>query len=118
MAVGPSPDHPNDDDICIICLNELEHPKVCSNCFWPVCSSECGRSNRHKMECATLAACARESEDDLLPLRHLLVMRCLQMKHKDQYSWEKLLDMEVGGLDFQLALLIVIYSTGIREVVN
>ncbi|XP_059095829.1 uncharacterized protein LOC131890495 isoform X2 [Tigriopus californicus] len=94
LAQGPSPDHPNDDDICIICLSELEHPKVCSNCFWPVCSSECGRSSRHKMECATLAACARESEEDLLPLRHLLVMRCLQMKHRDQYSWEKLLDME------------------------
>eukprot|EP00095_Tigriopus_kingsejongensis_P012348 maker-scaffold198_size266703-snap-gene-0.25 protein:Tk12348 transcript:maker-scaffold198_size266703-snap-gene-0.25-mRNA-1 annotation:"hypothetical protein DAPPUDRAFT_194440" len=94
LAQGPSPDHPNDDDICIVCLSELDHAMVCSKCFWPVCSSECGRSDQHKMECATLAACARESEEDLLPLRHLVVMRCLLMKHRDQYAWEKLMDLE------------------------
>ena len=44
----------------------LKLPYRCGRCFWPVCSSECGRTQRHKAECNVLAACARQSEDEVL----------------------------------------------------
>ena len=95
LTFGPSLDQLCDNDICIVCMRYLGHPNVCGKCFWPVCSSECGRSAIHKMECSTLSACARQSEDDLLPLRHLLALRCLLFKHKDSNAWNEVLQLEV-----------------------
>ncbi len=68
---------------------------VCGKCFWPVCSSECGRSASHRAECAALSAFARRSEDELAPLRHLLALRCLLLRGgSDDRSWQDLLRLE------------------------
>ncbi len=71
---------------------------MCGKCFWPVCSSECGRCPSHRAECATLSAFARRSEDELAPLRHLLPLRCLLLRNRrDRRAWEELLRMEVSN---------------------
>lgn len=80
--------------------------------FRPVCSSECGKSDRHRHECSILSACARfvrhwkwqlwwytsqpsrTSEEELLPVKHLLALRLLLTYKKDEFSWQKLEKME------------------------
>jgi hypothetical protein len=99
LTLGPPLDHQSDDDVCVVCLAAMspDHPSVCGRCFWPVCSSECGRSARHREECSTLSAGgARRSEDELLPVRHLLPLRCLLLRNRDEYKWGKLVQMEVN----------------------
>ena len=45
--------------LCLRRLN-LKLDLVYLRCFWPVCSSECGRSRQHRVECSTLSsACVR-----------------------------------------------------------
>ena len=34
----------------------------------------------------------------ILPVRHLLVLRCLLFKNRDAYAWEKLMELEVREL--------------------
>ena len=102
LAFAPPASYPSDDDICIVCLAALPNPNVCGRCFWPVCSSECGRSERHRMECSTLSACARQSEEELLPLRHLLVLRCLLLRHRKERDWEQLMKLEVKFFSYMI----------------
>lgn len=99
IAFGPSPDHLCDNDICIVCMRSLVHPNVCGKCFWPVCSSQCGKSSAHNLECSTLSACVRQSEEDLLPMRHLVALRCLLLKHKDSCAWGQILRLEVKSAE-------------------
>ena len=94
LASGPA-GNTSDDQLCVVCLRYLDHPSVCGRCFWPVCGSECGRTQRHRAECGVLAACVRQSEDEALPVRHLLVLRCLLLKNRDQYAWDKVMELEV-----------------------
>ena len=36
-----------------------------------------------------------ENFPQILPLRHLLILRCLLFKNRDAYAWDKLMELEV-----------------------
>ena len=36
-----------------------------------------------------------ENGPQILPVRHLLVLRCLLFKNRDAYAWDKLMELEV-----------------------
>ncbi|XP_040568208.1 SET domain-containing protein SmydA-8 [Lepeophtheirus salmonis] len=92
IAFSPSS---SEDDACIVCLKRLgTEDSVCSGCWWPLCSFDCGQSTIHKAECQSLAACVGRPDDEMLPFQHLLVLRCLLLRLNDKEAWEKLLSLE------------------------
>ena len=36
-----------------------------------------------------------ENGTQILPVRHLLFLRCLLFKNRDAYAWDKLMELEV-----------------------
>ena len=48
---------PMDLPVCLRCLGSLETSKLCPNCKWPLCGTDCVEDDQdwHKIECAVLA---------------------------------------------------------------
>ncbi|CAH2044007.1 unnamed protein product, partial [Iphiclides podalirius] len=98
FTIGPKPDTP---PLCLGCYCHVENA-LCSRCGWPVCNSECERSEQHAAECEVFSSAKVRFQpvddwtasapqlDCITPLRLLLA------KEHEPNRWQQELDvMEV-----------------------